>query len=192
MSVKKQVIEYIIVFFVVVISFFVATSVFKNKPRKINSKDDIIVKYKNSDIVELENKLPISDTFGRKLTGTGTEEGIQGYVEFSVINSSSKDLKYEIYLTKQNIYDSEIKDSYIKLYLTDFDDVPYSGFEKNMVPTYDKLNYLSDYVSSKRLFSDTLKANKERKFRLRVWISDSYVISKNTEFFGFDIDVRTI
>lgn len=192
MKFKKQVKYIIIVFFVIIIiGFIVSISYFKNKPKKIDYSNDIVVKFNNSDIIELENKLPISDVLGKNLTGEGTSKGIQGYVEFLVINNLSKKVPFEIYLTKQNVYEKEIKDNYIKLYLTDFNDVAYEGFDTNIIPTFNKLKFLPDLVSSRSLYSSSLKANETKKFKLRVWLSDTYVISKNTEYFGFDVDVKT-
>lgn len=150
------------------------------------------VKFNSSELVEIKNILPVSDKLGKKFNGRGTEEGIQGYVDFSIKNVGDVKSKFEIYITKKNNDDVSINGNYVKFYLTNGDDFALDGYSSNIIPTYDKLSFLNDKSGSKLLFRDVIKSKEKRDFKLRVWLSDSYAISKKKENFVFEIGVRTV
>lgn len=148
------------------------------------------VQYSSSNIVTIKNTLPISDTLGREFDGKGSDDGIEGYLEFTVKNVRNYTIPYDIILTKQYTYDDLISDNYIKFYLTDTKNQPLPGFEKNVLPTFYDLYYLTDKPSSKQLYQDTLAAGEEKTYRLRVWVSDQYTLSFQPEYFSFDVGVH--
>jgi len=188
---KKQVfIAFFIVFllFVIVGSFFLF---FFEKKDSSYHLDDFYVSFETSDILSIKNTLPISDTVGRNLDGTGTEDGVQGYVSFSVKNKGKNDIPFEIFITKQDVDNyTEIKESYVKLLLTDENNQPLKGFDGNSVPSFADLSFLNDKPSSKYIYSASLKAGESKKYILKIWLSDLYAISLNEERFSVDVDVR--
>lgn len=163
---------------------------FYQKKDDSNNQKYLSVQFNTSDVLLLKNTLPVSDSIGKSFDGKGTEEGIQGYLEFSVKNKKDTDISYEIIVTEQNTKEDKIKDSFVKMYLTDNQDNPLEGFERSYVPTFYDFYYLVDKPSSKLLFEDSLKKGESKKYRLRVWLSDKYSLSFEPEEFSFDVDVR--
>ena len=165
-------------------SFFIFR---KNNERNIKSH------YYTSNVLRLKDLLPVSDSLGKKFTGHGTAEGVQGYVEFSISNISNRMASYEIYLTEHNSSDEsfqKIRGNYVKFYLTNEIDVPMKGFDKNVLPTYNDLGVLKDLPSGKLLYHGEIRGKTTEKYRLRVWLSDSYSIISTEKGKKFIVDVR--
>ena len=158
------------------------------KMQNIVRDDALFVRFDTSDIISISNKLPISDDLGKNITGIN--ENVHGYVEFSVKNITYDTVNYEVYLTPQIFSGKKIKDNYIKFYLTDQNNVPLSGFDKNLIPSYYDFFSLVDNASSKLLYSGSLDEQSEKNFKLRVWLSDTYAISDYVEKFSVDVNVR--
>ena len=187
-KIKKQSYkQYLIalLFLVAVLGIFLY---FRNH-NQVNKEESVSTSYKDSKTVTIESILPISDELGKTIDGKGTEDGIQGYVELSITNNINKDIEYEIYIDKKDL-DKEISSNYIKFYLTDEADNPLEGYKQNSVPTYKDLLVLVDSPSSRLLYSDKLKAKETKKVILRVWLSDSYVVSNEINKFTFDINTK--
>ena len=157
--------------------------------KKMESFTPFSVIYSASNKVNIKSKLPISDTLGKTLTGDGTAEGIQGFIDFSIQNTGNRRKKYYLLLREEN-NSVKIRDNYIKLYLTDRNDEPYSEFLKNSVPTYSDFPTFSGNSSSKVLYEGILEKGETHEFRLRAWLSDSYIISDSEEEFNFFLEVK--
>ena len=185
---RKQVfISLFVVFFLFLLSFIFAF--FSNQNREKNKKP-LLVKFNSSKVIYFTNKLPISDALGKKIDNKDVESGIQGYVDFFVKNPNNFSVEYDIYLTKRDIQYNQIKSEYIKFYVTNSNNVPYNGYEKHKVPSYGELLYLSDKPNSRLLYHGFLNKNSSESFKIRSWLSDSYVIADNTEEFSVDVKVR--
>lgn len=150
---------------------------------------DFVLNFKTSDILTIENKLPVTDSVGKAFDGTGTEEGIQGYVEFSLKNNSKNRSKYVILLTKQK-KEKEISSKYVKFYLTDEKDVPFKPFDKSIIPSYSDFYSFSNRPGSRVLYKGVIDGKTTLNFKLRVWLSDTYVFSEDKEYFSIDVDVQ--
>ena len=116
-------------------------------------------------------------------------EPIQGYVEFSVQNINKEEKEYVILLTKQ-VKEEEMLGDYVKFYLTNEEDLPFEGFDGNVVPCYSDLLPYSKRPASRVLYTGKIDGKSELKFKLRVWLDDSYVILNHKEYFSVDIDVQ--
>ena len=162
---------------------------FYQKKEPINNQKYLSVQFNTSDVILIKNTLPVSDQIGKSFDGEGTENGIQGYLEFSVKNKKDESISYDIILTEQTTKEDKIKDSYIKMYFTDNQDNPLEGFERSYIPTFYDFYYLTDKPSSKLLFEDSLEKGETKVYRLRVWLSDKYSLSFEPEEFAFDVDV---
>ena len=170
--------------FLIIIASFVKIDEIKRLSYKVDTN------FVNTDIIRLNNKLPISDEIGKNYTGKGMDNSVEGYSVFTVSNPNDKKVSFEIYLTKIDTDKDLIKSNYIKLYLTDDKSNPVEGFEKNKVKSYHDLYSLSDKPGSSLLYRGTLVAGSTKKFILRSWLADTYAINKNEEVFAYDIDVR--
>lgn len=81
---------------------------------------------------------------------------------------------------------------YVKIYLTDTNNNPYSGYNIT-VPTYDELSDSVVDSNSKTLYLGTYSGtNLIQNFRLRMWIRDTYTLDTVSETFKSKIFVKAI
>ena len=173
-----------LVAFILVIAIFIKIDDYKKSKYKID------VKFDDTDIVKLTNKLPVSDEIGKNYNGTGVEKGIVEYKSFTISNPNDGKVEYEIYLTRVTNKIEDMRAGYIKLYLTDEKNNPIEGFDTKKLPTFYDLTALSDKLSSRLLYSGSIVSGGSKKFILRSWVADTYVLSSEEEDFNYDIDVR--
>lgn len=178
-----------IIFLSLLVIFFIIKIVATMDDHKRRSYK-LDIKFEKNSIVSLSNKLPISDEIGKNYDGTGMERAIAGYSEFTVSNINNDKVNYEIYLTKIHNNVNDIRSNYIKLYLTDENNNPIEGFDKKQQLSYYDLFALNDKPGSKLLFKDSLNALESKKFILRSWVSDTYILSNVTEDFDFEVYAR--
>ena len=179
---KKTIIlsSIIIICCVIIISL----CIFILKNIKINEQDVII----NSSIenISVDSLLPVTEVFGKKINDK--ESNSYDFYEFEVLNVSSKERDYQVFVTKNSMGTNEINNDYVMFFLTDENNIP---VEKDNVFSYKKLNYIDDKPESKVLYTGKLDAHKLKKFKLRVWVADNYV-SDSVNYFSVDIGVRAI
>lgn len=190
---KKQVFfALVIVLGLFVLSFFVmsyfSTDSLKNKV----NQDVLHIDYKGKNRIVLKNIVPVGDKLGKTFDGKGTEDGVQGFLDFSIENTSNKEVYFEIFLTKKEFKGKMISEKFVKCFLTDTQDNVLNGFDSNSVPVYNSLLVLNDKPDSRLLLKNKLAAGEKKSFRLRNWLSDTYVISKESEQFIFDVSVRVV
>lgn len=176
-----------IILFLFVISFIVFYFFSKNNFIESNLEIEFI----KGGQVNLNNTLPVSDELGKNYDGVGSSENVISYSEFYIKNETDKDQDYEIFLTKNTVNVSEISEKYIKLYLTDEKNNSIENI-KNLLPVYSNLGALNDKPDGNLLYRGKIKANSLKRFKLRVWLSDTYVINKEEEVFSFKINFRAI
>lgn len=137
--------------------------------------------------IKIENAYPISDDIGKTLMGDNK------YFDF-VVNAETTigDIDYEIVVLKED--DSTLQDKYVKIYLTDIT----SGMEtpsdivlnNGDVKTYEELES-STRQSGKIVYLGKVKNNTlnyQRKFRLRMWMSDN--VTMEDDIFGKSFSVK--
>lgn len=176
----------------IVIVFFFALFLFSFLILQKRDKSPLKVSYQTSSVLRLKDLLPVSDTLGKTFIGKGTVDGVQGYVSFSIYNPTNRKISYDILLMEHDDSTSlnKIRANYVKLYLTNDIDVPFSGFDNRRLPTYSDLSVLKDEPGSKLLYRGILNGKEKENFRLRVWLSDSYSISNNQDEKNFIVDVK--
>lgn len=178
-----------IVFLIIVIdSAIVLYRNNKDSTKKNNNNPSISVEFVQDNKIIITNKLPLIDVVGKKLQ-YDTESENQAYLDFNISSDSNEQVNYEIYIEKLEV-DNEMDSHYVKVYLTDDNDQPYEGFDSNASPTYFDLRVSNIKPSAKRLYSGALDSEKTQKFRVRVWVSDSYVVRKDIERFSFEINIK--
>ena len=145
---------------------------------EINPSRDVIIK----------NILPVSDMLGKSFDGTGTKPGVQGYAEITIINTDKVKHDYSIVVSKQE-NNSQLSGNYIKFFLTDADDNPVGKFNKELSPVYESLEVHSLHPAYRIVETINLAPKEQKKFKLRTWLADSYVVSLDEEQFKYVIDV---
>lgn len=186
--------KYTFIFIVFICAFSILFIIFlkEKKNMKNGTNDYLEIKFESNDILKINNKLPLSDVLGKSIKYEDSLNGNVGFLEFSVINKSAKTRKYNITINKRNVDSKMINDNYIKLYLTDINDNPLKGFSDNKITTYNELSYSKNNVENVVLYSDFAEKLSKNDYRLRVWVSDSYGLSKLEESIILDIGVEGV
>lgn len=189
-KISKGFFQSILIVLFSLVALFLILAIYQKTEEYRKLSYSVDVKFESNDVVVLNNKLPVSDELGKNYMGSGMEKGIAEYKEFVISNGNDKKITYEVYLTKISTKKKNIRSNYIKLYLTDENNSPVKGFEGPALKSYSDLYALSDKPGSKLLYRDTLDKGDSKKFTLRSWVADTYVISNKEEVFNYDIDVR--
>ena len=134
----------ILIIAVIGISYAVWSQTFKGQKENTITTGKISFSYTESETnnIKIENALPISDEQGKKLNGN-TE-----VFDFTVSNDSTINVKYDVIVTP---YKNDMDDKYIKVYLTDQNDVALKPYDSE-VPTYNTLNDDKEEKNSKILY----------------------------------------
>ena len=186
--------KYTFIFIVFICAFSILFIIFlkEKKNMKNGTNDYLEIKFESNDILKINNKLPLSDVLGKSIKYEDSLNGNVGFLEFSIINKSAKTRKYNITINKRNVDSKMISDNYIKIYLTDINDNPLKGFSDNKITTYNELSYSKNNVENVVLYSDFAEKLSKNDYRLRVWVSDSYGLSKLEESIILDIGIEGV
>lgn len=176
----------IIIFVVVIIVFVASFFIFNNMS---NDNNDISLVTLDEPIVVINNKLPMTDVVGKAIGVYSNKVGTTGYLEFEVKSGVNDNVRYEVYLTKNSV-EAEVPMKFVKVYLTDSKDKVLKNYDKSSVLTYYDLKSMPDNKDSKFLFSGTLKANASQKFKLRMWVADTYELTTDARSFSVKLNVR--
>lgn len=178
-----------LLFLILILAFFVVINVYSYLLKKEPPK----VLFNGQEEVKILSKLPITDASAKDLDISNIQSDIIGYAEFSLEleAGASEETQYEIYLT--DITDSDVfKYDYVKVYLTDENDNPYKQFEVNKVPSYTDMRISLSAPEKRILLAGTIKPSEVKKFKLRIWVADTYVLDNNEKEFKGRISVKTI
>lgn len=140
--------------------------------------------YNESDtnVIDIKNAMPMTDANGKMLTGGSNTFDFTVSAKFAGISS----IGYEIYATP---IEKTIDTNYVKVYLTDQNDNPITGFDST-IPTYETLTDSSE-VGSKTIYkSELTKSEEVKKYRLRVWISSDYDYPTESKKLSFKVNVK--
>lgn len=139
--------------------------------------------------LDINNKFPLSDTAGKELKIKDLDDRIIDELEFKVL--AKGEVGYVVYLLEEED-DFSINSNYVKVYLTDNVGSPLSSFKQSSVPTFAKLKVLDSYPAAKVLYYGKLKDGEEDKFKLRMWLSDSYAFTSTVKGFAAKVGVEVI
>ncbi len=162
--------------------------IFKNN---LNSND---VKLFGDNSIHLSNKLPLTDESAKMLDASNVDGDILCEVNFYIegIGRDDFSVNYEVYVESDDSKYNSINPSYIRVYLTDSDGVPFSDYSSNDIPTYRKLKVSTDNPSGKILYSGSIKGKQKTNFKLRLWLDESYSLESNSRYFDGIIKVRKV
>ena len=62
----------------------------------------------------------------------------------------------------------------------------------NAVPVYQSLRISEGSADGKVIYSDIIKGKEIKKFKLRVWLSDAYILNETDRYFSAKIVVRKV
>ena len=184
---KRIVLKYILSIFIIFLFLLLLYYFIFYKKNSLDSSS-LFIQFHNNDILEVTNKLPLSDELGKNDACDESSDFID-CINFTVKNISSEMVNYEIYITKE-YNKSEIKGDYIIYYLSDDSNYLLKGYDSNILPSYKRLLSLSDKPYAKLLYSGSLSSEEKKNFILKTWVSDSYTISDNLEKFRVNVNIR--
>ena len=192
---KRSDIKQILVAFCVVLilslSYLFFLYMYRLSTTKEYDPNDLKINYKGVNSVEIKDTLPISDKMGKTIDVSDINDGIEGYIEFSIQNKADVPVNYEIYVLRNDVQ-NEIDVRYIKMYLSDGEGNPLGIYKKSFSPTYYSLKYLPDMPNAKSIYKGSLKENSKQNFIFRAWVSDGYSFHKTENTFNFSLGVRPI
>ncbi|MBR6136706.1 MAG: hypothetical protein IKQ06_00965 [Bacilli bacterium] len=178
---------------IIVVLFFCSIGIitlFQDKKieiEKVNETDVAFVSDANS--IVINNIISVSDQFGKSITESNN--GDFGYLEFEVVNNTNEIRNYQIFITRLFSDYKEINPSYVSFYLTDDNNKVMKGFDTNKCPSYEDFNFIDNKADSKLIYKDSLKGNERKKYKLRVWLTENYVVDHSIEEqFAFNIGAR--
>lgn len=172
-------------------SFGITYSIYKGDSGGNNQiiTDKIIFSYSDVDRsgsgIDINNALPISDSVGKKLTGT------KEYFDFS-INATSKqsNIRYQLLVRKNDV--STLSNNKVRIYLTALN----GNYEQELV-----LKDFSDLSTTKVdgtdyyvLYEKTLNKGIENYsdyYRLRMWVKET-ATNYDNQMFSINVDVNAI
>lgn len=189
----KQAIILFLTLVLLIVVFFVAVFIVKSKFSSSNiltkSSNVVSLEFIEDNAISITNMLPVTDEVGKRIQSTADKDGVQGYFDFVVKSNVKEKVNFEVYLTKTNV-EKEIETNYIKVYLTDSKtDAALDGYNRNKIPTYFDLRVAANDPGGKQIYTGTLENYSSKNFRLRMWLSDSYVISSEEKGFSVKVNV---
>lgn len=149
----------------------------------------ISVEYDDDNVISVVNVLPMTDRIGKLIGTEANDAGITGYVEFEVKSLVDGKVDYEVYLVKNDV-ENEVPVKFIKVYLTDENETELINFEKTNLPTYYELKVSDIAPDGKIIYEGSLKNKKSMKFKLRMWVADTYEITAEEKSFSAEVYVR--
>lgn len=180
----------IILVLIAIFSLLFCLFLYFNNRQDIKNATLIFSYSDNSSDLVVDNSMPITDAVGKQLTFTPNQTKY-GYSEFSISANiyGIKSVDYEIYAIQTGVA-LELPSDYVKVYLTDgHNDLPFDGY-RDKIPSYHDLKVARTNPAGKKIYSGTLKENEEKKFRLRMWLTDTYPITTETRNFKINLYVR--
>ena len=186
-SIIKSLIIITILFVVFVFGAYAIKKIFDDDGEK-----SLSIKSTDSLVINLVNNLPLSDSLAISNEKNSVSDDIFKNIKFELVNNDSKDLNYELYITKKELEENEINGKYIKFYLTKQNGEELKGYNKNRIPLYDDLLVVDDLPGSRILYRGSIKGNSVEKFDFKTWISDNYSNNNQKEEFSYSIRVRVV
>lgn len=178
-----------LIFLILIFAFFLVINCWPF----FSKKDLVEIRLVGQEDIELVSKLPLTDESAKQLSIENIQPGIIGYASFSVKldSDAKKSFEYEIYLedmADENIFNYD----YVKVYLTDDEEKPYDQFSGNKVPTYKDLRVSLNEPNKRLLYSGVINSSEIKKFKLRIWVADTYVLNDIEKEFKGKISIKTI
>lgn len=139
--------------------------------------------------VVVNNELLMSDTLGKSISIDSNKNGTTGYVDIDIKSNADGKVKYEVVLVKEDAT-PEIDSKYVKVYVTNFNDEPFTEYNVSNIPTYYDLKVADTDPGAKVIYSGSLKNKGTAKIRVRMWVADTHEITAETMIFSTKLKVN--
>lgn len=194
----------ILIVAVVGVSFAAFTYTGTGEKENTISTGSITMKYtETNNGISITNAMPVDDATGKAITandagaaGTTDNAGVFDFTVNAEITGAVT-IKYDIMAIKQT--DSTLDEQYAKLYLQkDSAATMASATDAKEPTTFDKLAAAATATTesgqgagsdAKVLYSGDFTTTKTEYFRLRMWVSDSYKVTDDSQTFKVKVNV---
>ena len=176
-EVELTIISVIVILSIIITSsYFVFTSISKNKQETILKTGTLEVAFKETetgieDIISITNSSAIIDSKSKVLKP----------YSFTIKNTSKKTKKYKVFLQKDN---NMIEVDNCKNSLYDNKYIKYSIDNK-------KIFNLEKMENIYQIYEETIKGNEEKKHELRIWVSNNIKEKTNNKHFHAKIIIKS-
>ena len=162
----------------------------------------ITMNYKESDnYIHLTNAMPMNDSTGAALPSTTDGNVFDFTVSGKITGSGNTTINYAISAVPTEGTNT-LKNNFVKVYLTDQDDSPVTGFTQNtgkLVSSLEMGAGDSDAAGvpedQRVLFRGTFTStngspvDETREYRLRMWVADNYEVTGTSETYTLKVNV---
>ncbi len=171
--------------------FLIIIVIYLTKDKFISNSNSVILTGTNN--IHISNVLPLTDESGRTLDASNVDADILNEISFSVESIGDKKISsnYEIYLESEE-NNAAINPNYVKVYLTDENGKAFNDYSGNEVMTYRNLRVSKSSASGKLLYSGTIFGNQKQKFKLRLWIDETYSFDSTKQEFNGIIRIKKL
>ena len=184
----KSIIRFIKKYYNLLILGFVGILIFTFIYNYSDYNENAVILNTNNKVITISNRLLMTDVVGTALTLEKNVDGVTGYTEFEVKALTDKRVNYEVYLTSDNLI-QDIPIKFVKLYLTDENDIPIID-EGTGILTYYDIKTTRSNDNDRILYSGSLKNGGSKKFKLRMWVADTYALTVDSKMFSVELNVR--
>ncbi len=192
---RQSVYSFLIIVFIFLILFYFCFTFHDQIVSVFSKKQDDVLNVQflqDKDYLKIDNVVPIPDSVGKTISCTLDEHSSVRCFDFTIESKVSRKVKYEIYLIKNSV-SPEIKDDYIKFYLTEGNDYrPLKKFDTNILPSYSSLRVSSKNPGAKVLFSGEIEGESKQIFQLRMFLADTYIMQKELQAFSVQVLVKAL
>ena len=160
------------------------------KQKKFDN-DVLIVNCAQSNIITVDNSLPLPDSSGKAINLENYIDGTTGYLEFEIKSKVDDKVNYEIYLTEVG-ENNNISDRYVKVFLSNRKSVDFNQSNNGEVLSYYDLRLAKSNLDGKLIYTGSIKNKEKQKFVLRVWIADTYSYTTERKNFSVKLNVGVL
>ena len=179
-------------FVLLILTFIIIINLipFISKQKKYDN-NVLIVDCVQSSIINIDNSLPLPDEAGQSINLENYINGTTGYLEFEIESKVDEEVRYEIYLTEVG-ENNNISDRYVKLYLSNENDVLSAQYYRSNVLSYYDLRLAKSNLDGKLIYTGSIRDKKKQKFVLRVWVADTYGYTTEKKSFSVKLNVGVL
>jgi hypothetical protein len=155
-----------------------------SKSTNVINSGSILFSYSQTNSIEINDALPMSDEYGKNLNGEN--EFFDFVISIDFINSKKKNIEYEISAIPSK--DNTIPANYIRVYLIENDKAVL--INNKTVNNFSELKASKINKDGKFLYKTSTNTKTINSYVFRMWLSDKYYIDEKVKSFKCSIVVN--
>lgn len=175
---------------IVILIIVLSVSLFLFVPRDQKKEKELLSFDAEKNILQITDKLPISDYSASTLDIKDIDSTVLDSISFSVSSLSNETIDYEIYLSDDS-NNSYIDSNYVKILLTDSAGNNYN-VSNGIVPKFSELSGSVRFPGYRRVYYGRIDPGHIKRYIIKMWVSDEYLIKPEGKKFVTKLFVKTI